>query len=1159
MQARGGALPRDWRAAQQGINIGTFNVRTLGRADVEGKSLEQESLLRDARERKLMVVFVQESRIAEWLVADQWDEFFVWGGGAEKTASGGTAYGSLVMVHQSLSAIGCSDKEHARVVRVVVGLKLGKKLHLISAYAPTEPSTADKKRKFYEKLSEEVAAASKYDEVVIGGDFNAELGNPETELIESSLPYTVGREFALQMDAELGKTLTASRIAELEQRSSAREAWQEFESKARVLALELKKKIAKEGGGGKRKPWIKDTTWKLVQQRGKWDGHGRANTVQRAILRSKIRRALKRDREQWVEEMVGDLRRADASGNSRLVFERVRQLAGRARKPAQELPGGEKRHVEFWKGVLGTKRPDAPEGLKETRTWKRCEEKIREPAPKAWSTGELAGAPSMAEVKAAVRGLKQRKSFSGLLPSEFFAESAIGLRIVWLVVKKIFEGDKPPDDWLEAAVALLHKSGKKAEPGNYRPVALLSVGEKLLSLIILRRVQKAAYSEIDGRQKGSAQGSSCRHAVFRLLRDVEKVIINGDETVFMFIDFRKAYDSLCWDKMHKILAQLGLPRELGEVLERMYEGSTFRLKLGREKLSERIKQASGIRQGSSLSPLVFILVLQWALQRFEETALEKGFWTQRQVEAMALTWLGYVDDIVVKAKGEKEAQEILRELEAACFFVGLQLNGKKTEAITTGLEAKKKNNEDAQVERFHLQDDEDRAGWMIEWDGVDLREEWSAAAKTCRKDLKGKATHLLVWDNGQYAACSYRANGWATVGKQGGQRLIRLGQVQYVLEERNKHKCDRCGDILPDAKALRHHKASGFCRTNKDEKTLRTLRVGRQNEAKAKSEGRKKLVVQAQIETHDGVPVRAVGAFKYLGTQLDNSGRTSGEVLRRTGTAKTVVRQLHRIWRDHSLPRHLKATLYGSLVSSVALYNGECWTLGEPDWKALRAFQLSTLKAVAGEKHWTKVQTEVQGDEEKEEEEDEEQQRTSRMELCARLGVVDVETQLKEKRVAWAAHAARHKNEGSYWMIEKEVTTGTAWGKQLKKDLEEYGLDLGSLAEIPDAKELRETMTSRRKIAAAKREKAGKKSSRAVTEQTREMREERRKRIDEAIQKRKEDEEQKRLIRLKIDDTHWVRLPGAGKKYSAKTATGEVVEFEETFEWDEENTGRTYK
>lgn len=189
--------------------------------------------------------------------------------------------------------------------------------------------------------------------------------------------------------------------------------------------------------------------------------------------------------------------------------------------------------------------------------------------------------------------------------------------------------------------------------------------------------------------------------------------------------------------------------------------------------------------------------------------------------------------------------------------------------------------------------------------------------------------------------------------------------------------------MLPDEKALRAHRASGFCRVNKDEKALRTLRVGRYNEAKAKSRGRKRLAVQANVTTHDGIPTKATGVFKYLGTQMDNGGGTAGEVVRRTGTAKTVVQQLRRIWRDNSLPRHLKATLCGGLVSSVALYNAECWTMAEADWKAVKSFQFTTLKTVAGEEHWRAGQVAENGDES---EDEEEQQRTSRMELCVRLG-----------------------------------------------------------------------------------------------------------------------------------------------------------------------------
>eukprot|EP00392_Amoebophrya_sp_AT5.2_P018385 g18914.t1 len=162
-----------------------------------------------------------------------------------------------------------------------------------------------------------------------------------------------------------------------------------------------------------------------------------------------------------------------------------------------------------------------------------------------------------------------------------------------------------------------------------------------------------------------------------------------------------------------------------------------------------------------------------------------------------------------------------------------------------------------------------------------------------------------------------------------------MGQVQYVEASKNVHKCDRCGDILPDAKALRHHKASGFCRPVKTEKEQRQLRVGRYLEAKAKAVEKAKLVAQPEVATHEGVAVKAVGVFRYLGTQMANNATTGVEVTRRTNMARNTVKQLRKVWQDASLPRHLKAALYGSLVSSVALYNAECWRLSESDWKTV--------------------------------------------------------------------------------------------------------------------------------------------------------------------------------------------------------------------------------
>eukprot|EP00392_Amoebophrya_sp_AT5.2_P012445 g12548.t1 len=176
------------------------------------------------------------------------------------------------------------------------------------------------------------------------------------------------------------------------------------------------------------------------------------------------------------------------------------------------------------------------------------------------------------------------------------------------------------------------------------------------------------------------------------------------------------------------------------------------------------------------------------------------------------------------------------------------------------------------------------------------------------------------------------------------------------------------------------------------------------------------------------------------------------------------------------------------------------------------------------------------------------------------LGVVDIETQLKEKRVAWVAHTARAKAEGTYWMIKDEVDKGTPWGKQVRKDLEEYGWTLEGLADFVSAGQLREEMIGRRLVAAAKREKSkGKKAGGAVTEKTKEAREKRRANIEEIRKEIERKNEENRKTLQKINGKRWARVPGAGDKWKAETEGGEEVEFVEQFEYFCENTGRTLK
>jgi len=317
--------------------------------------------------------------------------------------------------------------------------------------------------------------------------------------------------------------------------------------------------------------------------------------------------------------------------------------------------------------------------------------------------------------------------------------------------------------------------------------------------------------------------------------------------------------------------------------------------------------------------------------------------------------------------------------------------------------------------------------------------------------------------------------------------------------------------------------------------------------------------------------IRTVGAFRYLGTVVDNSARTAGEVQRRTAMATATVRQLRRVWWDTSLEQGLKALLYTALVSSVALYNAETWTIAAADWKALRRFQLNSLKEVADERRrdWQRLQRQEEPgaaedddangdhDEEREDdEEDEQQEYSSRAELCRRTGIPEIETIIREKRVAWAAHAVRDKSgEGSGERIKKECSQETPWGRQLGEDLEYYGVTLEGLEEV-DAATVRSMMMDARPFESTKRKRT-RRTKRGATAKTVEMRAERQERLDELEEERRKKKEEAAALLRRINNKKWAKSPTAGEG-KWHLVDDEEERFTVSFETFCENTGRDW-
>lgn len=106
--------------------------------------------------------------------------------------------------------------------------------------------------------------------------------------------------------------------------------------------------------------------------------------------------------------------------------------------------------------------------------------------------------------------------------------------------------------------------------------------------------------------------------------------------------------------------------------------------------SEEFNITTGVLQGDTLAPFLFIIVLDYALRKAiagREEGLGFTLKPRRSSRhpAVMLTDLDYADDIALISRQVEQAQELLSRVEEKCAKVGLGLNAKKTEVIAYNL------------------------------------------------------------------------------------------------------------------------------------------------------------------------------------------------------------------------------------------------------------------------------------------------------------------------------------------------------------------------------------------------------------------------------------------------------------------------------------------
>ena len=158
----------------------------------------------------------------------------------------------------------------------------------------------------------------------------------------------------------------------------------------------------------------------------------------------------------------------------------------------------------------------------------------------------------------------------------------------------------------QSIITFIPKGNKPREfMNNKRPISLLNIDYKILSGILANRLKTILPKIIGDTQKGFYIGEN-----IRLLYDImSELNIQQRKGLILLLDFEKAFDSLEWHYIKKVLQKYNFSETFIYWFKTLYSGACSCV-INNGMFSDFFELERGCRHGDPLSPYIFILAIE---------------------------------------------------------------------------------------------------------------------------------------------------------------------------------------------------------------------------------------------------------------------------------------------------------------------------------------------------------------------------------------------------------------------------------------------------------------------------------------------------------------------------------------------------------------------
>ncbi|VFQ96624.1 unnamed protein product [Cuscuta campestris] len=150
------------------------------------------------------------------------------------------------------------------------------------------------------------------------------------------------------------------------------------------------------------------------------------------------------------------------------------------------------------------------------------------------------------------------------------------------------------------------------------------------------------------------------------------------------LDIRKAYDSVSWEAVRGILTHMKFPEQFVRWVIFCVTTPSYSLVVNGEPHGY-FKGTNGLRQGDPISPLLFVLVMEYLTSLFSYSTKISKFRYHPMCASLKVVNLIFADDLIVGCKADVKSVKVIMEvLERFNKCTGLQINKEKSSIVFGG-------------------------------------------------------------------------------------------------------------------------------------------------------------------------------------------------------------------------------------------------------------------------------------------------------------------------------------------------------------------------------------------------------------------------------------------------------------------------------------------